>query len=208
MQVPDYRDYEYGYGQAYDLAAKRLRGIQDIKELCRRGGALCREDKIIIKYLNQDYQINLPEVKISGENRTEPVPVKEQILILDYLTRAKGTTLSGKLITYKDLPEGVAYFRTFYQRTIKHLVSTFGAEPSRLLASGEKLGGGKAEYGDISVTIPAFPCVPITFILWHGDEEFSAEVNILFDSTVTDYLSVEDINVLCETITWKLVRAR
>ena len=30
--------------------------------------------------------------------------------------------------------------------------------------------------------------------------------SIIFDSNVSDYLSTEDINVLCETIAWRLVR--
>ena len=28
----------------------------------------------------------------------------------------------------------------------------------------------------------------------------------MFDSTISDYLPTEDINVLCETIVWKLVK--
>ena len=58
----------------------------------------------------------------------------------------------------------------------------------------------------MAVTINAFKRVPITFVLWRGDEEFPPDGSILFDATVSDYLSIEDINVLCERITWKLVR--
>ena len=49
--------------------------------------------------------------------------------------------------------------------------------------------------------------VPVTFVLWKGDEELPPEGNILFDSTISEYLSVEDINVLCEIIAWRLVRS-
>ncbi|GAI27680.1 unnamed protein product, partial [marine sediment metagenome] len=70
----------------------------------------------------------------------------------------------------------------------------------------EKLGSHKADYGDVAVTINAFNYVPITLVLWRGDEEFNPEGNILFDSTISDYLPTEDINILCETISWKLVK--
>ncbi|HUT97259.1 MAG TPA: DUF3786 domain-containing protein, partial [Dehalococcoidales bacterium] len=60
--------------------------------------------------------------------------------------------------------------------------------------------------GDVAVTINAFKRVPITFVLWRGDEEFPPDGSILFDATVSDYLSIEDTNVLCERIAWKLVR--
>ena len=126
--------------------------------------------------------------------------------MLHYFTLAKGTPLSNKVITYKELPEGASYFPTFAKRAIKPLLDHFGKEPHRLIDVARKLGGHKADYGDLAVTINAFSRVPITLVLWQGDEEFSPEGNMLFDSTISDYLPTEDINVLCETIAWRLVR--
>ena len=82
----------------------------------------------------------------------------------------------------------------------------FGGEPYQLISVAEKLGGHKVDYGDVAVTINAFSYVPITLVLWRGDEEFAPEGSVLFDSTISDYLSTEDINVLCETIAWRLVK--
>jgi hypothetical protein len=56
------------------------------------------------------------------------------------------------------------------------------------------------------VTINAFDRVPVTFVLWRGDEELSPNGNILFDANISDYLSTEDVTVLSETIIWKLVK--
>jgi hypothetical protein len=42
--------------------------------------------------------------------------------------------------------------------------------------------------------------------LWKGDEEFPAEGSFLFDGSIPDYLSIEDINILCQTIAWRLVK--
>ena len=81
----------------------------------------------------------------------------------------------------------------------------FGKEPHRLIDAGEKLGGHKADYGDAAVTVNAFSRVPITIILWRGDDEFAPQGNIAFDAVISDYLSTEDITVLCETITWRLI---
>jgi len=57
----------------------------------------------------------------------------------------------------------------------------------------------------VAVTINAFSRVPITIVMWHGDDEFAPQGSIIFDSTISDYLSTEDITVLCETIIWRLV---
>ena len=136
----------------------------------------------------------------------EDVPIKDKILILDYFTRAKGTPLTGKTITYKELHDGLNYFSVFASRTINPIVSYFSEEPERLPDIAAVLGGKKAELGDVSVTINAFPRVPITIVLWRGDAEFGPEGSILFDSTISDYLSNDDIHTLCENITWSLVR--
>jgi hypothetical protein len=135
------------------------------------------------------------------------VPLKDRILLLHYFLQAKGTPLANKTIAYKELPEGIVYFRTFHKRAIKPLVDNFGSNPERLLEAAKGLGGVRADYGDVAVTINAFKKVPITFVLWKGDEEFPPDGSILFDATVSDYLSIEDINVLSERIAWKLVRA-
>ena len=126
--------------------------------------------------------------------------------MLHYLTLAKGSPLSNKLIAYKELQDGFNCFSTFYLRAIKHLVTHFGSQPHRLLDITRKLGGHKAEYGDLSVTIYAFSRVPITIILWQGDDEFAPQGNILFDTTITDYLPTEDITVLCETLAGRLIK--
>ena len=211
LSSPNVKDYEYGYGLAYKLACDQLAKVGDIKQHCLKSGAtyetIDTKKVIILEYLNRSYQVALPDIETSLEDSEEAVPLKDKILILHYLTQAKGTPDSNKMITYKELPEGASYFPTFFKRTIKPLVNHFGQEPQRLMGAAEKLGGQKADYGDVAVTINAFSRVPITLVLWRGDEEFSPEGNILFDSTISDYLPTEDINVLCEIIVWRLVKS-
>ncbi len=210
LSVPDEKNYEYGYKFAYKIASQQLMEADGIERICRNSGAEYKKidshPVIILDYLNQNYRISLPEVAISLSDSAEEVPLKDKILLLHYLTQARGTPLADKLIAYKELPEGVGYFRTFHKRAIKPLVDHFGRLPMKLIEAAKELGGHKADYGDVAVTINAFKRVPITFVLWRGDEEFPPDGSILFDATVSDYLSIEDINVLCERIAWKLVR--
>ncbi len=201
------KNQESGYSLAYKLACGQLAKV-DIEQQCLKSGAeyIDSEKVIIIEYLNQPYQITLPSIEISLRDSEEVVPLRDKILILHYLTQAKGTPSSNKIIAYKELPEGANYFPTFAKRAIKPLVDCFGAEPHRLLDIAGIMGGHKADYGDVAVTINAFSRVPITLVLWRGDEEFPPEGNIIFDSTISDYLPIEDINVLCESIAWRLVK--
>ncbi len=212
MPLPNQKNYEYGYDQAYKIACEQLTKIDDIEPQCLKSGARYQEidsQKVIsIKYLNQSYQITLHDIEISLMDSEEKVPIRDKILILHYLTRAKGTPMANKVIVYKELPEGTNYFPTFSKRAIKPLLDRFGKEPERLIDAAGKLGGHKEDYGDVAVTINAFSYVSITLVLWRGDDEFPPSGSIMFDATISDYLSTEDITVLCETITWRLIKGR
>jgi len=208
--LPNQHNYEYGYELAYKLAGEQLAKFDNIEQQCLKSGAryqvIDSQKIIILEYLNQSYQIVFPDIDISLIDSEEEVPIRDRILILHYFTQAKGTPITNKVITFRELPEGANYFPTFSKRAIKPLLDHFGREPERLIDAAEKLGSHKADYGDVAVTINAFNYVPITLVLWRGDEEFNPEGNILFDSTISDYLPTEDINILCETISWKLVK--
>jgi len=197
---------EQAYELAYRLACEQLASM-DVEELCRKTGAQSMDSsKIIVEYLNRRYLITFPDGEISLCDDDKEVPLKDKILILHYLTSAKGTPLTNKLITFKQLPGCASYFPVFSQLTVKPLLNHFGKEPELLMASVAKLGGHKAGYGDVSVTINAFPRVPVTIALWRGDDEFPPRGSIIFDSNISDYLSAEDIRDLCATIVWKLIK--
>ena len=201
---------ESGYELAHKLAREQLAGIDNIEQQCLKSGAqyqaVASKRLITTEYLNQSYLVSLPDIKVSLMDSEAEIPLRDKILILHYLAQAKGTPLTREVISYKELSEGSSYFPTFSLRAIKPILDHFGKEPERLADVALKLGGYKVDYGDVAVTIDAFPRVPVTFVLWKGDEEFPPEGNILFDSTISDYLSTEDINVLCEAIAWRLVK--
>jgi len=203
---------EYGYGLAYKIACEQLVIINDIENHCLKSDAQYHLEKsggiITVDFLNRTYNMSLPKINISLVDSKEEVPIREKILILHYIIQAKGTPLSNKAITYKDLPEGVSYFRTFSKRAIEPIVKHFGSEPEKLPEIAKLLNGFSAEYGDTAITINAFSRIPITYVLWHGDEEFPPSGNIMFDKNITDYLTVEDINVICEITTWRLVKLK
>jgi len=208
--LPNQQNYEYGYELAYKLACEQLAKFDNIGQQCLKSGAQCQvidSQKIItLKYLNQSYQIVFPDIDISLIDSEEEVPMRDKILILHYFTQAKGTPITNKIIAFRELPEGANYFPTFAKRAIKPLLDYFGREPVQLIDTAKKLGGHRVDYGDVAVTINAFSYVPITLVLWQGNGEFAPEGSILFDSTISDYLSTYDITVLCETISWKLVK--
>ncbi len=210
FSLPNQQHSEYGYELAYRLAAEQLAKFDNIGQQCLNSGAgyqlIDSQPVITLDYLNQSYRIAFPDIDISLIASEQAVPIRDKLLILHYLAQAKGTPITNQPIAFRELPEGASYFPTFAQRAIKPLLDHFGSQPKLLTATAEELGGHQADYGDVAVTIDAFSYVPITLVLWQGDGEFAPEGNILFDSTISDYLPTYDITVLCETISWKLAR--
>ena len=88
------------------------------------------------------------------------------------------------------------------------MVRSFGPDPEALITVVEPMGGGSLDFGDVGVKIQAFPFIPLALILWRGDAEFPAEGKLLFDDSITEYLPVEDIVILAETVVWKLIKSR
>ena len=209
--LPEIKGYDQAYEMAYTIAREKLATTGDIVEQCYRSATQYQEinsqANIMVRYLNQSYTISLPDITILLSDSSSSVSIKDKLLILHYFNTAKGTPLSNRLITFQELPEGTVYFPTFSKRTIIPLVNYFGNNPQLLFETGRILGGQKKDTGDAAIKIIAFPRVPVTIVIWKGDSELPATGNILFDSSITDYLPTEDIIVLSETITWKLIRS-
>ena len=200
------KDRDYGYGLAVKLAREQL-AKTDIAAQCQRSGAILLPDQkvVAVDFLDQTFHISFPDGKVT--QRDKEASVHENILVLHYFLKARGTPLTGDVITFKELPEGSGYYPTFYARAIKPLVNRFGGKPEEMVEVAEKLNSRRAGYGDASVSIDAFKNVPITFVLWQGDEEFPPEGSILFDRPISDYLPTEDITAICQVITGRLVKA-
>ena len=206
--IPEQPVREWAHGLAYKLAREKLARITDIKEQCRKSGARFTPDdkSAAVNFLNRTYRIDTTNGEVYFVNSTEEVPLRDKILILHYFTKATGKPLSGKIITYKELHDGINYYPTFFKRAIDPVLNNFKDEPQKLIEVASVMGGTKTDYGDTAVTINAFPYVPLTIVLWRGDNEFPPDGNIMFDSTIQEYLPTEDITILSEMIAWKMVR--
>jgi hypothetical protein len=194
-----------GFEFAYELACKKLASM-DPEEICRKSGAqYVDQDRIIINYLNRLYFVTISSGDISLKDEEEKIPIKDKILILHYLTKATGAPFTNKLITYGQIEGGKFYCPVFIKRNLEPILNYFGDKPELLLDIAQSLGGNRASYGDVSVSINVFPMARIFIIIWRGDDEVPNGGNILFDGNIPGYLASEDVCVLTEILTWKLI---
>jgi hypothetical protein len=147
LKVPEQNVRDYAHELALELARQQLVSIKDIQKQCRNSGTeyLEPEKAVLIKYLNQPYKISYPQGEVTFPTGEESIPTKDKILILDYFTRASGTSLTGELITYKELHDGINYFSVFHKRAIQPLITYFGENPGELLKTATVFGGTPAD---------------------------------------------------------------
>jgi hypothetical protein len=96
------------------------------------------------------------------------------------------------------------YFDAFSRRAILPITKTFGSDENMIRRVGERIGASECSYGDVSFTIDVFPKVPVTIILWIGDEEVACSSNMLFDASIKELLPTEDVAVIGGFVASKL----
>jgi len=180
-----------GYDDAIDLASQRL-SLLAPEDVCEACGARYENGDYILPWLNR-------EKNLCGAS------VTQKILWLHYLTANGAKKMSGQLIAYREAAPALFYEPNFYKRAVKPFVGCFEKEPEKLIEIGTSLGGKTADHGDASVTINALPYLPLTFIIWQGDDEFPSDGNILFDKTAKTWFAPEDLAVLASAAVYDLI---
>jgi hypothetical protein len=196
------------YQDAYKIACESLKNC-DFEEISLNTNAVYNklDNYISLKYLNDIYIIDCVSGNVVMKNCDKEVSTTIKVLILHYLLKSKIKPLSGKFISFKEIPAGGAiYYQTFYKRAITPLIDAFANNLEGFYNAAFRLNGLRESYGHASVTINIFPLVPVTYIIWQGDEEVPASGTILFDNTVTDYLPVEDIVLAASYGVYELIK--
>jgi hypothetical protein len=127
--------------------------------------------------------------------------------LLNHYAAGTPSPLSGKLIKYRDLPGGCAYEEAFVRRAIQPIVDVFGESPKDIIAVAERLGGKPLSHGDASIEIAALKGIPLTYVVY-AKEDYPASASIFYDASAKDYLPTEDLGVLGEVATIRLLQAK
>jgi len=203
-----FREREKGVKVAIRNAWRKFSGRSASSVARDSGTELLTATRLGLVFADGEYIIDLGRRQVRDRTGM-PASDRRELLILHYLAGAKNVELSGKEIGFGQIPEGRTYEPVFKARTLGRLVREFGKAPEKLVEAARPLGGVLGDVGDVSVVVNLFPRVPITIVMWRGDDEFPCDGNILFDSTAIEHLPLEDIVVGCEELVSAVIlRAR
>ncbi len=196
------------YHRTFDLACSRL-GEMPLEERATKAGLgfVKKEDSsyVSVPFFDETIEVASPGFSfrsLKGSN----VTLVTRIVILHYLIQASGNPVGTTLVPYEDIPGCRTYLPVFERRVVRPLMSAFGYSRDAFLTAGKALGGKVEEYGDASFTLSAFPRLPITFILWEGEEEFPPSIKVLFDQSIHTYLPLEDIVVVSKMAATRILK--
>ena len=141
---------------------------------------------------------------VRWDDGTEPEDTLK-VILLHYLLGADGR-IDGEWMSFREFESGNLYYSVFHGRALVQLISAFGSDPSRLIATSVKLGGTRVERGDASFDFLFFPHLKMNITIWKGDDEVPASANILFDAAAGRILGAEDLAHIAEDIAETLER--
>ncbi|MBR4078892.1 MAG: DUF3786 domain-containing protein [Christensenellaceae bacterium] len=162
--------------------------------------SLKHDDKYIyIRFLARDYRISrqngIVEGSDNGFSNTSEADYNESMTIYDILCCSKpDCALSGKYALSSSL-KGIIHtgWNVGGGTMFQQFSDTFDKLFDRLPYACELLGGVPEGRGDISYRIPMFDFLPVLFSFWRSDDEFPADIRLLWDTNVLDFMHYETL---------------
>jgi hypothetical protein len=196
------------YRKTFDLACDQLAALPLEAQLHKGGLSFSAKENsyyIRIPFFDDIIEITIPGFSFVSSKDVN-ITLTTKIILLHYLISTSGLPLSGELVPYEDIPGCRAYAPVFDRRVVKPLIAAFGFSRDSFACAGNSIGGTEEEYGNASFRLEALPKIPITFILWEGDDDFPPSVKVLFDRTINTHLPLEDIVVISKMATTRILK--
>jgi hypothetical protein len=133
----------------------------------------------------------------SGDKREnlKKLDIVSYAVILHYLINADGTKISGEWISYRELPDGMFYFRTI-PGVLEPVRKKYKNSAQGLIKRIEGSGGHKSNDFKNGGVIYPFINFPVLLIMDEESEEFDASLRILFDSNGSHYIKTDVIKMI------------
>jgi len=151
-------------------------------------------ERYVVTMLKTEYVVNLSDREISSV-QPDSLPAEaeflQQLCLLAYLINAQDLPLADKLVRAEALPGGQFFFRGIHNLPTEKLEKAFGERPETLYQIAERFEAKRCEFGDASIELYILPRIPLTIVVWRGDEEFDARASVLFDQTAAAHLPLD-----------------
>jgi hypothetical protein len=174
---------------------RTLLRARDPYSIASRSGTIYREGsknrgEFSIAYFGREHKLSWPDLGWSQSDDGKTSSFK-LALFLFYLSTSDGASLTGRWVSFADLPEGRMYAPAFQGYTGLDISRKFGLDGDSFELACYRASAQKGVTGDVSFLFQLFPRFHIMAVYWIGDDEFPSVCNLLFDSNAVHYLPID-----------------
>lgn len=175
---------------------RRKVALIDLAAAAERLDARFDGEKLKIKMLGKDFHVD------TYGNLTSECHVHGWVAVplLDYVISCAGKPLSGNWVPMREIKSGASWASLFAQRGEKPLkrladihtdlfelmIHIFNAKPAP-----------RAFDSDIAVILHPLPRIPILICYWRPDGAMESSLNVFFDNSAQDNLTIDSLYRLC-----------
>jgi Domain of unknown function (DUF3786) len=165
-----------------------------------------QKSSLVFDLLGEEHQLRLPDYEIRLSAGRPPAELY-QLLTMYYFAQADGTPVSGRWVSFGELPDGRFYNPAFQSYTGAELSRVFGNDLPALDRAASRLNGEAQPLGDRAYSFNALPRLPLLLVCWTGDEDFPAACQLLFDASAPHYLPIDGCAITGNLLTRQLLKA-
>ena len=187
--------------------AKRRAASMDLQDLPGRiGGRLIEKDHtemLELPYLNRTIWVTKERVMNTDGS---DLGHYETVFILIHLAQGGSAEPTGKWKGLVEFPNTISKMKSMKSNVEEPLKAAFAGNIDGLRKAAEKIGAkdmtGEMASADAAFYFQVLPKVPVMLMFWGAEPEddFEAEVRLLFDETVLDHLDIEAVLFVSEHI--------
>lgn len=177
--------------EALELLKKEILKV-DLQKAAEKTGGVFSGDKLTLKILGKDFNIGT-DGSLSSDIHINPWVVAP---VLNYVLNCKGVPASGQWVPYRELEGGKNRYRLFEQRCEKALKKIADTYTDLFEDMLEIFNGRQVEShyeSDISILLMPLPKIPILICYSKPDDGLDSELNLFFDSTAEENLTIDGL---------------
>jgi hypothetical protein len=159
-----------------------------------------------LNFWGQPVSIGYPGFVARDPQTAIELPPFTQAMLLYYFYTADGTPLTGRWISFADLPGGRFYNQAFQGYTGGELWRHFKNDIESLKRAALTFSSSLLpdSPGTLAFRFQALPRLPLLLVIWEGDEDFPPAYQILFDAATAHYLPTDACAILGSSLTGRL----
>ena len=162
-----------------------------------------------LSYWGREITVSHPEFSCYDRESGNELGLMDQAMLAYYFSTSDGAPLTGRWISFSELPDGTFYSQAFQGYTGGELAKVFKNDVEGFAEAASTVGGcipvsGQIP-GDQALAYQVLPYVRLLVNCWLGDEDFPSSYRVLFDAAAGHHLTTDAYAILGSMLTRRII---